>query len=226
MVALGRLYAPDERDDKYPFRLAMAPPPGVLPTAKFWRAGRPILHQENMPHCVAFSWKHWLMASPLRQGHTLSERNVYNAAQLIDEWPGENYDGTSVRAGAKILQELNFISNYFWAKTAEEIKQWILTTGPVVVGTNWYEGMSSPHHSKRGESVGYWAKPEGALLGGHAYLVNGYSLVRRAFRCLNSWGLSWAEEGKFWIAEEHLAQLINESGEACTALERKSVVII
>ena len=220
--ALGRLYAPDKRDSGYSVRLALAAPPIV--TTRFWRVGRPILDQNGYPHCVAYAWKHWLIASPLRQGHRLVERDVYNAAQLIDEWPGENYEGTSVRAGAKILQDKGYIGNYLWASSIEDIKQWLLTTGPVVIGTNWYAGMSQPYLSKRGESYGYWLKPEGALQGGHAYILNGYSLIRRAFRGLNSWGLAWAEEGKFWIAEEHLEQLIREQGEACTATERKIII--
>src|SRR3990167_7914954 len=128
--ALGRLYAPDERDANYPLRLAYLAPP-TIPYASWWIAGRPILDQNGWQHCVAYAWKQWLMASPLRQGHGVNPAEVYAAAQRIDEWPGEAYDGTSVRAGAKILQELGFIGSYLWASSVEEIRQWILVNGPV-----------------------------------------------------------------------------------------------
>jgi len=221
--ALGRLYAPDPRDSRYPLRLGLQalPPPVELPVNRYWRVGRPVLDQNGYPHCVAYAWKQWLMASPLRQGHKVNEEKIYREAQLLDEWPGENYDGTSVRAGAKVLQQRKYISNYLWATTIAEVKQWILAYGPVVAGTNWYAAMSNPYLSKRGETYGYWVKPEGALLGGHAFALTGYSLIRKAFRGLNSWGLAWGEEGKFWIAEEHLEQLMLEDGEVCTATELK-----
>lgn len=217
MSRLGRLYVADERDAAYPLRQALVLPP-KLPVWKQWCQGKPVLDQGNFPHCVAYAWKDLLMASPIRQGHQVDAVDVYHQAQLIDEWPGENYDGTSVRAGAKVMQSKGFIGNYLWAANMEEIKHWVLTTGPVVMGTNWYSGMSEgvwdPHRN------GYWILPQGSLDGGHAWLINGYSLIRHAFRMVNSWG-QWGENGKAWIGEEHVAQLLLEQGEACVPTEVK-----
>ena len=215
---LGRLYVPDERDHQYPFRLAFLAPPAV-PSFRFWRTNKQVLDQNGWPQCVAYAWKHWLTSSPLQQGKNVDTAEVYRAAQIVDEWPGENYDGTSVRAGAKVLRERGFIGNYLWATTVDEVKNWVLVNGPVVVGTNWYS------HMTEGISVeyplrGFWVKPEGTLLGGHAYLISGYSLRMHAFRILNSWGTAWGERGKAWLAEEYLEQLMLEDGEVCTAVEQ------
>lgn len=222
MAGLGRLYSLDARDEGYQLRQALVLPP-VLRTWRHWTPGKPILNQGEFPHCVAYAWKQWLTASPIRQGHQVDTVEVYNQAQLIDEWPGEDYDGTSVRAGAKILQQRGFISNYLWAASMEEIKQWILTKGPVVIGSNWYSSMSQPLWSDYDGLEGYWIKPEGNLDGGHAWTIVGFSLNRHAFRMLNSWGDSWGQHGKAWIAEEHVAQLLLEQGEACTSEEIKVI---
>lgn len=44
-------------------------------------------------------------------------------------------------------------------------------------------------------SSGIYARPGGAVMGGHALLVCGYDHASRAFVIRNSWGTSWADEG-------------------------------
>lgn len=220
--ALGRLYAPDERDKNFPVALAGVVEPPKLPLWHYWVPGG-ILDQNGFPYCVAYAWKQYLTTGPVRQGKNIDTTLIYSQAQLIDEWPGEDYAGTSVRAGAKILQDRGYIKNYLWAATLDDIKKWILLTGPVVVGTNWYESMSKGIWNKFSQLYGYWIRPEGAIEGGHAWMLSGYSTQRRAFRAVNSWGRLWGDKGKCWIAEEHLQQLLNENGEACVASEVKLI---
>jgi len=218
--SLGRRYAPDERDTAYPFKLAQPPLPPRLPLFKFWQRGTPVLDQGQTPQCVAYAWKQWLMSSPIRQGQKQDPAGIYAQAQQEDEWPGEDYEGTSVRAGAKVLQQRGFIANYLWAHSIDEIRDWIIAKSPVVLGTNWYSEMFNGYWGEDRLS-GFWVQPQGALVGGHAYLALGYSFNRRAFRCLNSWGMNWGQRGKFWIAEEHLAELLQQNGEACVAVEER-----
>ena len=40
---------------------------------------------------------------------------LFGHSQKLDEWAGENYDGTSVRGAAKYLQKNKKIGNYYWA---------------------------------------------------------------------------------------------------------------
>ena len=51
--------------------------------------------------CVGFGWSR---AMSLFNRLRYDARWLYHEAQKIDEWPGEDYDGTSVRAGGEILR--------------------------------------------------------------------------------------------------------------------------
>lgn len=209
MPEFGRLPAPDQRD--WPLARAAALLPAQLPAGKYW-APSSALDQNGWPHCVAYAWKGWLLAAPVMQGAAVEPAEVYAAAQVVDEWPGEAYDGTSVRAGAKVLAERGYISSYLFASSISEARDWVLGRGPILFGTNWYSGMMQT------DEAGYVAA-SGSLEGGHAYLCFGYSTMRRAFRCLNSWGRGWGYYGRFWLREAEAAQLLAEAGEICTALE-------
>jgi len=139
---------------------------------------------------------------------------IYHAAQQVDEWPGEDYAGTSVRAGAKVLQSLGHVASYVWAFTAEDVATWLLSGhGTCVAGTAWTSGMMRPNDK------GFIA-PTGNSVGGHAYLIVGYNRVSGVFRILNSWG-SWGQNGRAWILGEHLDVLIRDDGEAATAIEQQ-----
>ena len=62
---------------------------------------------------------------------------------------------------------------------------------PVAVGLRITEGWW--------EVAGSVPSPEGAVVGGHAVLLVGYSVARRAWRVRNSWGAAWGEGGYAWL---------------------------
>ena len=209
---LGRLPSTDPRDRLHPMRAALVDVP--LPASKYWMFARAPLDQGSESSCVGHSWKAFLMAAPVSTSDPDEEPKaltIYQEAQKRDEWDGEQYQGTSVRAGAKYLQELGLISSYQWAFDAETVARYVLTVGSTVLGTAWYSGMFNPG------SDGF-VRLTGDAVGGHAYLALGYSRERRAFRCLNSWG-NWGQKGRFWLAEDDLARLLQEGGEAASAVE-------
>ena len=211
--SLGRIQIVDDRDGNFPFSSTTNATPVVVKETKYYKAN-PILDQEHTSHCVAFAWKQLLQSSPFCQGRQLNESFIYELCQERDRWPGENYRGTSVRAGAKVLKALGFIDTYLWANNVSEIKQWVLTTSPVVLGTVWRAGMFKTDEDG-------FVNVDGGIAGGHAYLCSGYSHKRRAFRCVNSWGRGWGDKGRFWIKEDDLAGLLSQGGEACAANEVK-----
>lgn len=210
---LGRRAAKDDRDALYPLRTLI--PLQVPDIGKFYATG-PVLDQGATPRCVAFAWKQWLDSSPIRDKEAADPAplKIYQRAQELDEWPGEAYDGTSVRAGAKVMEELGRLVAYHWSTSADDVHDYLITTSTVVFGVAWYEDMFNP--SKSG-----FIKPTGALAGGHAFLCIGYSKRRGAFRFVNSWGSDWGDNGRFWMTGESVQTLLDRDGEACAALEVK-----
>jgi hypothetical protein len=197
---------------------AHLPPPTVLPSSRAWRTG-PVLDQGATGTCVGHAWRDWLSAAPVMDDPTAgpSAFDIYDAAILVDEWADNDADpqrqfGTSVRAAAKVIQGLGYLSSYVWAASAEEARDFVLGKGPVVLGVNWYSEMFTPDASGL-------IRVAGTLAGGHALLAIGYSTRRGAFRLLNSWGRAWADQGRCWISGEGLGRLIAEDGEACAGLE-------
>jgi hypothetical protein len=212
---LGRLAAPDERDAAYPLRALLPPTPPKVESRTY--STGPVLDQGDTPECVAFAWKQWLDSSPIKDklANPPAPDWLYHAAQAVDEWAGTPHDGTSVRAGAKVIEGLKRLGTYHWSTSADDVRLYLLTTGTVVFGTDWTNDMFDP------DGKGF-VKPTGSLAGGHAYLCIGYSHLRGAFRFVNSWSSSWGQKGRFWIAGEDVQILLDRDGEACAALELKA----
>jgi hypothetical protein len=212
MPAFGRRHAPDTRDSRFMMRALLGGPP-VVPVTRYWPTGA-TLDQGPWPHCVGFAWKQWLQTSPVRHAAVaLDPATIYHEAQAVDEWEGTDYDGTSVRAGAKVLQTRGRVVEYRWARDVMDMADWVSRIGPVVMGTNWYASMSTPSD----EGV---IQLSGSIVGGHAYMITGYNARRSSFRAINSWGMAWAQRGRFWIPLPLMQRLLDEDGEACAAAER------
>ena len=184
-------------------------------TSRYWNDNIWWGNQGNTPQCVGYAWAHWVADGPivhLGLQPPISPTLIYQQAQLVDEWPGTNYDGTSVRGGAKYLNTTGKIGNYYWAYDVQTLINTLLQIGPVVVGTNWYYNMFYPN-SNGVINIG------GSLAGGHAYVINGVDKINRLFRIKNSWGQSWGKQGHAFISFTDMTRLINENGEICLAVE-------
>lgn len=125
---------------------------------------------------------------------------------------GNSYNGTSVRAGAKILMREGYISSYNWAWDIETIKNTLLTKGPMVVGTVWNYDMFFPNEKGIITATG-------EQMGGHAYLLDGINVKKKLIRIKNSWGRNWGKNGFAYISFDDMAKLISQYGEACLATE-------
>lgn len=210
---LGRLEQFDERSRRFNVAdLLKAPVRG-----KTWY-DRVRLDQGQTSACVGNARTGDLAASPMPlrkpDGTPFDEafaQALYHLAQKYDEWPGENYDGSSVLGGLKAATALGFIGEYRWAFNIDDMLQAVATIGPVVVGTTWYNSMFNPLPT--GEMV---IDPSSGEAGGHSYMfrgiiVNEYyksKLVGKGrnrkgvplLRQTNSWGTSWGVHGEslFW----------------------------
>jgi hypothetical protein len=205
-----RLRAVDPQDKDYPMRAAIDMAVEPRPP---WQSP-PALDQGSEGSCVGFGSTHMLAAAPWMHPLTYDfARGIYVEAKTVDEWQGEDYEGTSVRAGMKVLQSRGLITEYLWTTSAETVRDYVYRRSAVVMGTNWYDRMMEPDE----EGMVY---PEGAAVGGHCWLVLGHSEARNAFRCLNSWGTGWGQKGRFWLSWEAFKFLLEEDGgEACSPLE-------
>lgn len=222
--ALGRVHVEDPRDTAYPMTLHLATVAPPVYTSRYWYPGTLVLDQDGVGACVGFTGANWMQNSPTRtKVVNQSGFDLYNECKKIDGIP--DIEGTYDRALMKVLEAQGRIVRYLWAQSGDELKQWILTTGPVLVGTNWYERMFDPEHTGAvaGFKVGdFVLKIGGNVAGGHEYLIRGYSRPRDAYKMRNSWGPHWGMAGgEAWIARADLERLVfQENGDACAAVEK------
>jgi hypothetical protein len=220
---LGRLKQFDQRSLAYPIGAVV--PEDITKGRSHYLKYR--LDQENEGSCVGHGWEHELGAFP--RNHPASHdhaRYIYTEAQKLDEWEGESYEGTSVLAGAKVVQREGYITEYRWAVSDDpvnDVLRALAHEGPVIAGTNWYSSMSDPRPSGLLDVEGYVA-------GGHCYLIRGFLLKPRLIgegalgpvvRVTNSWGPGWGRNGECFIKLEDLERLLKEGGEACLPVGRK-----
>lgn len=211
----------DPASKNFPVRGAAAVPPRIK--KRQWTPGK-TLDQGREGACVGFGWTHEALSSPTRVDLNRMKAVVpreptqfasffYKTAQKNDDWAGENYEGTSVLAGAKTMVQLGLLREYRWAYSVSDVILG-LNRGPVVLGTEWREGMY--------EAPGGALKAVGDVVGGHCYLAIGYDLNgvkeldgQPGVMIQNSWGLDWGINGLAWMTIPDLSSLIKNDGEAC-----------
>lgn len=214
----GRLPAIDHRDRRF----ALPSKAQYTPTRanRYWYTG-PVLNQGDTSQCVAYAGEGLLMAGPVTNKPYQTPFELYRACQQVDEWPGDDYDGTSVRALMKVFKDVGLISEYNWAADIQSMIEHVLEVGPMVMGTDWYSGMLSV-------DIRGFVHAEGSLEGGHAYLLPGINLRKRcpdgslgAFRIQNSWDTDWGQKGRAWLSFTDADKLLRAWGEAATPKELK-----
>jgi hypothetical protein len=214
---LGRFFVRDYRDDDYIFQKNLMGNVSSSNT-KYWLDNYWWENQDRLPICVGCAWCHWIEDGPItHQSESkpiLSPITIYNEAQKLDSIPGENYKGTSVRAGAKYLKSIKKIKKYLWIKDIQTLVYTILNTGPVIAGTIWYYDMFYPNENGLIQ-IG------GEKSGAHAYVINGVNVEKELFRIKNSWGKGWGKDGRAYISFSDMKRLLNEYGEICLPIENK-----
>lgn len=171
-----------------------------------------ILNQADTPHCVGFSCAGFGNCLPVDDEYRDDDGHwfYYRAKEFDGEAGAEN--GSCMRSGALALRLKGRINAFAFAKNIWEIIAWIQSKGPLLIGTNWYEGMFDP------DKAGY-VKPTGLLAGGHAYLLTGFKPLTLTFTFANSWGAQWGLKGMFKMRLWDFARLLSEDGEAVAAVE-------
>jgi hypothetical protein len=197
------------------------------------------LDQGREGTCVGHGWKHCLLATPIKQTQPYKSPTaveIYDLATTLDEWYGNEGNrefGTSVRAGAKALQQLGYITEYRWAFDCDTAIDWIINKGPIVIGVNWYSSMFDT--SKDGFIV---IEPNAYLAGGHCVLLHGWDEKRGCFEGINSWGRNFGylsrrrklhtreQTGRFRLSGETADRLFRvEDGEICMPTEYRHTTV-
>jgi C1A family cysteine protease len=216
---LGRLWVHNERDTEHLMpRLSRA---GTV-TSKYWWTPE-VWDQGATSQCVAYSGVRYLISNPVRN-KPISFVELYKDCQDNDEWPGSNYDGTSVRALFKVFKRRGLVDEYKWAFECGPAVDHLLLAGPVVFGTVWSDRMANIPKNNFLD-----VEPDlSRVQDGHAWCAYGVNKKKRcpdgslgAVRAMNSWGKSWGEGGRFWVSFKDLDRLVKAEGESCVSDEIK-----
>ncbi len=184
-------------------------PPPVPSNDREWAAAFQ-LNQSSTGHCVGFGWAGWGDSEPVvdeygdPDGHA-----IYYECKVIEGQPN-NEDGAYPRDGAKAMLARGRLSTYAAAATITDVIDYLRSTGPLVIGTDWTSDMFEP------DSNGF-IKPTGSYEGGHCYLLYGINDTTLTFK--NSWGADWGDNGSFHMSVADFTVLMQSYGEAWASVE-------
>jgi hypothetical protein len=195
----------DELSRNYPIRADFE---YDYPRSYTWRCSS-WLDQGKEGACTGFAVTHEAAGRPV-EVLNLTEQDakaVYYRAREIDEWPGEDYEGSSVLAAIKAGKEKGWYKEYRWAFGVKDLAIAVSRHGPAVLGVTWYSDMFDT--DKRG-----FIHASGDIMGGHAILCHGFNVKGQYFKLHNSWGSSWGNNGECKISYTDMNKLLKDRGEA------------
>jgi len=223
--------APDLRDRYYqptlfPLKPELPPPVNLR-----------ILNQGDEGACTGFGLAATInllfqfQRIPIR----VSARMLYEMAKLYDEWPGEDYSGSSCRGAIKgwsnsgVCQDdlapfypgdnnfritpavsenarLQTLGAYYRLKpTISDFHSALAEAGVIYVSASIHKGWRKP----KKDGSGLCSIPENLdLIGGHAFAIIGYN--DRGFWVQNSWSEEWGDNGiALWVYTDWAKNLLD-----------------
>lgn len=185
----------------------------------------PILDQGQEGACTGFGLAavaHYLLnrRKVIADRTRVSPRMIYEMARRYDEWPGEDYSGSSARGAMKGWHKHGICSERAWPYKAADV-QGVLTheraqdaaarplgaylrvnhrnlvamhAALAEVGVLYATGNVHEGWTEVDAKTGLIPGPEGKkILGGHAFAIVGYD--QHGFWIQNSWSKTWGHEG-------------------------------
>lgn len=221
---------PDIRDKYYEapliqLRQSIAPPKNLK-----------ILDQGKEGACTGFGLAaaiNLLLARSGRTTVTASARMLYEMAKLHDEWPGQDYDGSSLRGAVRGWHSMGVCTEQSWryepdGRVEELSIERAKEARSITLGAYFRLRPHLPdYHSAICQAEvlfvsanvhSGWTKPDadGAIKyqsgmpidGGHAFAVVGYN--EKGFWLQNSWGDAWGTKGlALWTYEDWLENVVD-----------------
>ena len=216
--------APDLRDRYYE--------PALIPLNKDLDNSKPdlVLDQGQEGACTGFGLAAVINFLRYRRDEQIpvSARMLYEMARKHDEWPGEDYAGSSCRGAIKGWKNMGVCSEELWPYStgnpdqlniarAREARSTILgayyrlqtnlndyhaalnETGAVYVSATVHSGWNNPERINKDKFATIGQSSE--LTGGHAFAIVGYN--KNGFIVQNSWGSDWGTDGfAIWAYED------------------------
>lgn len=184
------------------------------PRKRPWRAPAIELDQGDTPECTVFAKGSFLQVAPLMTKRLPLLHPYYVRARELDDIPGVDYEGTTCHGAAAAFAERGWFKTFLWTNDPEAMREWILTRGTVVVGTDWHADMMET------DSHGF-IHATGPVVGGHAYNVVWYAERGDYYDIRQSWGPTWGVRGHAKIHAQELHDLISgaRAGEVFTGVQ-------
>lgn len=165
----------------------------------------------------------------------VSARMLYEMAKLYDEWPGEDYQGSSCRGAIKGWNnsgvcrddlapfspgEGNFritpaisenakhqtLGSYYRIKPSiTDFHSALSEAGVIFASASIHKGWRKP---KKEDTGHYTIQERTEIVGGHAFAIVGYN--RRGFWVQNSWSEGWGNNGvALWLYTDWVQNLLD-----------------
>jgi hypothetical protein len=164
---------------------------------------------------------------------------LYREGILFDQWIQNDHEATGPDTGlqfgsdgrsmAKALAARGVIEEYVWGWTLEDVVDWLVDRGPVMLGSVWKDSMMNVST----EGIIRVDKTAPAR-GGHETCLRRVDKRRGLVLLLNSWGKhfnakGWSlkgfdcDPGEGILAFEDLHYLLREGGDGLSFIEKKPV---
>lgn len=193
---------------------------------------RKILDQKSEGACTGFAVAAAINILNQRAEREIevSARMLYEMAKCNDEWPGESYDGSSLRGAINGWKNMGVCEDSMWpyrvgankgSLTVENAKNArnntigayyrlkpvisdfhaaLNETGVIAVSAKVHQGWDEASDG----IIEYHKKTDG----GHAFVIVGYN--DKGFWIQNSWGKSWGDNGvALWLYEDWVKNVMD-----------------
>lgn len=229
----AQLDLPDSRDYIYQPTLTS------LPTEKSVPDELNIRNQGREGACTGFATGAAIdLLNQQRQVDTkVSARMLYEMARKNDRWPGETYEGSSIRGAIKGWRNMGVCSEEFWPYrtrgglehlTVEAAKDARKNTigsyyrlmpeiadfhnamneaGVIIASARVHNGWKKPGEDGK-IAFDSTSIKEADYIGAHAFVIVGYD--KQGFIIQNSWGKSWGKKGLgYWRYEDWIENIMD-----------------